>query len=145
MKLALDKQLLADTHFLYELDKFLILLNNNALIPWLILVPKTEETELCFLEESFYNETQKFIKYLSSFTRDYFKADKMNIASLGNRVSQLHIHIVARKEDDICFPKPIWGNITKKKTYSQENLEKLKDALYKHLKAKDYFDLPLIF
>jgi diadenosine tetraphosphate (Ap4A) HIT family hydrolase len=35
--------------------------------------------------------------------------DKLNVASLGNMVRQLHVHIVARFEGDAAWPGPIWG------------------------------------
>jgi diadenosine tetraphosphate (Ap4A) HIT family hydrolase len=34
---------------------------------------------------------------------------KVNLASLGNVVSHLHWHVVARWQDDSHFPQPIWG------------------------------------
>jgi len=34
---------------------------------------------------------------------------KINLASLGNVVSHLHWHVVARWADDPHFPQPIWG------------------------------------
>ena len=37
------------------------------------------------------------------------RADKMNVAALGNFVSQLHIHHIARYKTDECWPAPIWG------------------------------------
>ncbi|MNE77256.1 HIT domain protein [compost metagenome] len=37
------------------------------------------------------------------------KAKKINIGALGNIVSQLHVHIIARNEGDACWPGPIWG------------------------------------
>ena len=33
----------------------------------------------------------------------------MNVAALGNVVSQLHIHHVARYQADETWPAPIWG------------------------------------
>ena len=38
-----------------------------------------------------------------------FAPHKLNVAALGNIVRQLHIHHVARFEDDASFPKPVWG------------------------------------
>jgi len=35
--------------------------------------------------------------------------DKMNIAAIGNKVAQLHLHHVARFKDDAIWPNPIWG------------------------------------
>ena len=34
---------------------------------------------------------------------------KINIGALGNVVSQLHVHVVARREGDAAWPGPVWG------------------------------------
>ena len=38
-----------------------------------------------------------------------FVCEKLNIASIGNIVPQLHIHVVARHSGDSAWPKPVWG------------------------------------
>ena len=38
-----------------------------------------------------------------------FKPHKLNVAALGNLVPQLHVHVIARFQDDIAWPKPVWG------------------------------------
>jgi diadenosine tetraphosphate (Ap4A) HIT family hydrolase len=40
---------------------------------------------------------------------DYFKPDKINLASFGNYVTHVHMHIQARFKDDSFFPEPTWG------------------------------------
>jgi diadenosine tetraphosphate (Ap4A) HIT family hydrolase len=35
---------------------------------------------------------------------------KLNIGALGNRVAQLHIHVVGRHPDDAAWPDPVWGH-----------------------------------
>ena len=37
-------------------------------------------------------------------------AKKINVAALGNVVPQLHVHVVARFEDDPAWPGPVWGS-----------------------------------
>lgn len=37
---------------------------------------------------------------------------KVNIGALGNIVSQLHVHVIARNEGDAAWPGPVWGNGT---------------------------------
>ncbi len=66
--------------------------------------------------------------YVSQRLSDYFKADSMNIAALGNVVPQLHIHHVVRKKDDLLWPKPVWGAVTMK-PYSTEALVKMTEEL----------------
>lgn len=41
--------------------------------------------------------------------REVYRPHKINLASLGNKVSHLHWHIIPRWEDDRHFPEPIWG------------------------------------
>lgn len=41
--------------------------------------------------------------------RDTMKADKMNLASLGNQTPHVHWHVVPRFRDDRHFPNPIWA------------------------------------
>jgi diadenosine tetraphosphate (Ap4A) HIT family hydrolase len=36
---------------------------------------------------------------------------KVNFASIGNVVPQLHLHIVGRTPTDPCWPAPVWGNL----------------------------------
>ena len=42
--------------------------------------------------------------------RQVLNPRKINLASLGNVVPHLHWHVVARFNDDACFPAPIWAN-----------------------------------
>jgi diadenosine tetraphosphate (Ap4A) HIT family hydrolase len=37
------------------------------------------------------------------------ECDKLNIAALGNVVSQFHVHVIARRHADAAWPKPVWG------------------------------------
>ena len=87
---------------------------NNHHIPWLILVPanktETSNDEFDLLPRDQQIALLDQINLLSSFLRKYFKFDKLNIATIGNVVRQLHIHIVARSKDDYCWPDVVWGN-----------------------------------
>ena len=50
-----------------------------------------------------------------------FKPHKLNVAALGNVVPQLHVHVIARFNDDIAWPRPVWGMATAQ-PYSPEAL-----------------------
>lgn len=53
---------------------------------------------------------------LAETLKDTFAADKMNVATLGNVVSQLHMHVIVRRRDDIAWPAPVWGGIRRSLT-----------------------------
>jgi len=106
---------------------------NDANYIWLILVPRKpdsiELTDLSFEEQT---EVLREINSVAALLKRKFHADKLNIAALGNVVSQLHIHIIARQKNDVTFPKPVWGNATSK-PYStqaaQDLVKKIKTVL----------------
>ncbi len=105
----LDKTLEKDTFFVKDLTLCKLLLLNNRFYPWLVLVPKrsqiTETFEL-ILEDQKQLTTE--INQISKLSKQLFKADKMNIATFGNVVSQLHIHVISRYKNDRVFPNPVW-------------------------------------
>jgi len=47
---------------------------------------------------------------VESSLRALMNPDKINLASLGNRVPHLHWHVIARFADDRHFPESIWGS-----------------------------------
>ena len=68
-----------------------------------------------------------------------YKADKMNIANLGNMVPQLHIHIVARFQDDDAWPGPIWSFQNTKnysKTQAKIEIDKIANLIDDYLKGE---------
>jgi diadenosine tetraphosphate (Ap4A) HIT family hydrolase len=106
----LDPTLKKDSIFIKELELCQLRLINNSDFPWLILVPmKKNLVEITDLSDSDYNQLNKEIKNIAKSLKEITKADKLNIATIGNVVSQLHIHIIARYKSDKLFPKPVWG------------------------------------
>jgi diadenosine tetraphosphate (Ap4A) HIT family hydrolase len=110
LSFILDNRLKADTLFVGDLPLSRVLLMNNAYFPWVILVPRIEGiSELFQLTEedllNFHNESNYFLEAMSNA----YNADKMNIASLGNIVSQLHTHVIVRYKKDEAWPSPVWS------------------------------------
>ncbi len=129
----LDPKLQSDTFFIQDLKISRVLLMNDSNYPWLILVPHKpdlmELTDLSFFEQT---ELLHEINIVAKILQENFGAEKLNIAALGNVVKQLHIHVIARKKNDITFPKPVWGNAPAK-PYSnkeaQDLIQKIKSLL----------------
>ena len=47
--------------------------------------------------------------HLAEIMAVLFAADKINVATIGNVVPQLHMHHVARFKSDAAWPGPVWG------------------------------------
>jgi len=121
----LDKRLQRDCIVLSDREQFMILLMNNSIVPWLILVPKTNKTELYQLDNQFQNLIFEQINILSEFVMNEFNVDKLNVANIGNIVTQMHIHIVGRYQTDPYWPGVVWG-ADEKKSYIPVEVKKIK-------------------
>lgn len=108
----LHPQLAADCEVIGRFKLSWLLLMRDANYPWLILVPdRADLTEIYQLNEVDQQQFMRESAVVSRMLYDSFKADKINIATLGNIVPQLHIHHVARYKHDPAWPAPIWGNL----------------------------------
>ena len=106
----LHPQLTADTVPVGDLKLLRVLLAKDANFPWLILVPRRAGiTEMIDLAENdrlqLMTETDTAARVLKSIT----ECEKLNVATLGNVVAQLHVHVIGRRHSDKAWPKPVWG------------------------------------
>ncbi|WP_338496561.1 HIT domain-containing protein [Pseudomonas sp. WP18] len=107
---ALDLRLQQDTLPIGDFPLCRLLLSNDSNYPWFILVPRRENiSELFQLDDMDQQQLWKETTALAETLKDSFDADKLNVATLGNVVSQLHMHVIVRKRDDAAWPAPVWG------------------------------------
>lgn len=107
---TLDPRLQNDTLYIADFSLCKVLLMNDARYPWVILVPKiTGLTESFELDDAGQQQLMLESNFVASKLKAVVQADKMNVAALGNVVSQLHIHHVARFIQDETWPTPVWG------------------------------------
>ena len=111
MSFSLHPQLAADTAFVADLPHCRVLLMNNSRFPWLILVPRVSGlSELFDLSAADHDAVMREVRQVSLRFYGQSRADKMNVAALGNVVPQLHIHVIARYRGDDAWPSPVWGS-----------------------------------
>lgn len=119
---TLDSRLQQDTLIVGDFALCRLLLMNDTQFPWFILVPRRADVGEIFQldiadQRLLWQETSELAETL----KDTFAADKMNVASLGNMVSQLHMHVIVRRRDDAAWPAPVWGKLPAQ-PYSAEQL-----------------------
>ncbi|WP_339846899.1 HIT domain-containing protein [uncultured Halopseudomonas sp.] len=108
----LDQRLANDCVQLGDFPLCRLLLMNDSQYPWCILVPRVNDvTEIFELSERDQQRLSAESSLLSQLLSKTFSADKMNVAALGNVVSQLHIHHVVRYSNDAAWPAPVWGRL----------------------------------
>ena len=113
----------SDSILLGSMPQCDLLLMNDSRYPWFVLVPRREGLQELVDMSS---EDQQLLLSesgdLSRLLLDVFKADKLNVAMLGNIVPQLHIHHIARYRTDSTWPRPTWG-VFEMTPYSEEELQ----------------------
>lgn len=110
MGFEMHPRLTADCETLCDLRLSTALLARDPRFHWVILVPRIAglrdlhdvppEHRAALFEE---------IETVSGALGRIVEADKINVAALGNQVSQLHVHVIARRRDDAAWPDPVWS------------------------------------
>ena len=122
---ALHPRLAADTIPVATLDLSELRLMNDRRWPWLLLVPaRKDAVEISELAREDRALLIEEIAQASEVLKGLTGAAKINVGALGNIVSQLHVHVVARGEGDAAWPGPVWGAGTPE-PYSPEDAEAL--------------------
>jgi diadenosine tetraphosphate (Ap4A) HIT family hydrolase len=133
---ALDPRLEADSLPVMRLGLCELRLMDDRRWPWLILVPRRQDArelhDLTPLDQTMLTfETNMAAEALKDLTA----CTKINTGALGNIVSQMHIHVVARSEGDPNWPGPVWGFGTRE-PYQREALhefaKKVKERICSH-------------
>jgi len=112
-----------------------VILKDNALFPWIILVPEVEEgvEDLHQLDAARYEEVLAAVRQVSLFVSAHFHPEKLNVACIGNQVRQMHIHVVGRFLDDPAWPGTVWA-FDGKQNYSPEEATAIRAAAESFLK-----------
>ena len=126
---TLDPRLAQDSIVLGDLPLSRVLLMNDANYPWLILVPRRPNlVELIDLDDSGQATLMIEIARAARALKDVTPCDKLNVASLGNTVRQLHVHVIARRNGDPAGAAPVWGAVPAQ-LYAAAERERLAHAL----------------
>ncbi|RXJ96561.1 HIT family protein [Arcobacter sp. AHV-9/2010] len=78
-------------------------------IPWLKIFTNDNIKEFSQCSIEIKQDIWKYLDIIEKAMINYYKPDKINIASFGNYVPHVHFHIMARFKDDSFFPEPMWG------------------------------------
>ena len=112
---TMDPRLAATSEALADLPLCHLRLALDRRWPWLVLVPRRAGLrDLVDLtgddRAALWGELDRAAAAVRAVGEAMgFITTKLNIASLGNVVPQLHVHVIGRAEGDVAWPGPIWG------------------------------------
>ena len=124
MRFEVDSRIQTSSFWLGEWPLSSVYLKNDANFPWIILVPRVDDVQEIY-------QLSKVNRYLlmdemamlSTIMSDFFKPDKLNVGALGNIVSQLHLHVVARFKSDKVWPHSVWQSGITAAPYTSDIIE----------------------
>lgn len=93
---------------IYE-DSLLYIEKEQSEIPWLKIFTKEPYKELGDVPKELRARLWEVYDIIEFEMKAYYKPQKINMASFGNMLPRVHIHVMARFEDDSHFPNPMWG------------------------------------
>lgn len=94
-------------------------------LPWLKLFSATPYKELSQAPREVREILMDTLLLIEREMITYFNPTKINIASFGNYLPHLHIHITARFANDSHFPESMWGTKQRENGYAptQDSLQ----------------------
>lgn len=102
---------LAQKAHIIDLKLCSVLFEDNALYPWIILVPRVENvknmTYLCMEDRL---QLMREMDLCEEVMSENFPHDQTNVAAIGNICPQLHVHILCCRQGDPDWPTTVWNN-----------------------------------
>ena len=130
---SIDKNFLKDSYYINQLKLCTIRLINNSKFPWIILIPnRKNKTDITDLNSKDQILLMKEIVHCSKLMKKIFKTSKLNVEKIGNKVPQLHIHVIARFKKDSSWPLSVW--VVKGKPYTEKALSETISKINKAFK-----------
>ena len=93
---------------IYENDN-LYIERELSQIPWLKIFTKTPYKELSYCSRALRLELFDMIIFCEEMLIKFYNPTKINIASFANYLPRVHIHIMARFDEDEYYPESMWG------------------------------------
>ena len=121
-----DPELEKNSYLISEMELSKLYIKNDKENPWFVLVPRKAKTyELVDLSHEQQCILMEEVTIVSEFLKNYYRPTKINIGVLGNIVRQLHVHVLARFENDRAWPQALWGT-TPEVLFTDDELENIK-------------------
>lgn len=122
---------LASKLFITDFPLCRVLLEDERHYPWLLLVPrKMGSSRLMDLSMEQQIQIMKELDLVQNILYEEFKPTQLNVAAIGNKTPQLHVHVIARYCEDPAWPGTVWDHPVRSPYSDEERKVKVE-----HLKA----------
>jgi diadenosine tetraphosphate (Ap4A) HIT family hydrolase len=96
--------------FVLDLRLCRVLLEDDADYLWIFLVPRRSGVaNLLQLAREDRLQLMREMAMAGKVLQQLFPCDQLNVAMIGNRTPQLHVHLICRRKGDPDWPGTVWG------------------------------------
>jgi diadenosine tetraphosphate (Ap4A) HIT family hydrolase len=79
--------------------------------PWLFLVPRrTDISRMMDLSIEDQLQLMRELDLIQKIVWEEFQPTQINVAAIGNKTPQLHVHVIARYSNDPAWPNTVWDH-----------------------------------
>ncbi len=117
----------------YENENIFIEIEKSE-IPWLKIFTCKKYKELSECDVDTKVDVFRAMDIVEKAMIKFYKPTKINIAMFGNYLPHLHVHVMARFENDSFFPEPMWGTKQREANLNLPPFEKFLEELLEKLK-----------
>jgi diadenosine tetraphosphate (Ap4A) HIT family hydrolase len=102
---------LANKIFIKDLPLCQVLMEDEKNYPWFFLVPRRPDV-LRIMDLSAEDQLQllKELDLMQKVLWEAFQPTQLNVAAIGNKTAQLHVHVIARYDHDPAWPATVWDH-----------------------------------
>ncbi|HYH37668.1 MAG TPA: HIT domain-containing protein [Azospirillum sp.] len=105
-----------------------VLLFDERRLPWLMLVPRRPGAgALLDLTAAERAQLMEELALVGEALTRLFRPLRLNVADIGNRCPQLHVHVVARFASDPFWPAVAWSRMPYQRYEDDERMDRLKN------------------
>lgn len=102
---------LAKKASLVDLPLSRVLLQDESNYPWILLVPRRPSIiHMMDLQKEDQLQLLQELDIAQKVLWEKFQPKQLNVAAIGNKTPQLHVHVVARMADDPAWPGTVWDH-----------------------------------
>lgn len=97
--------------FIADLPLCRVLLEDEKHYPWLFLVPRRPSiSRIMDLSQADQLQLIKELDIVQKIMWEEFNPTQLNVAAIGNKTPQLHVHVITRNATDPAWPGTVWDH-----------------------------------
>ncbi len=117
---------LARKIFITDLALCRVLLEDEKNYPWIFLVPRRPNIKK-MMDLSPKDQLQLMLELdqAQKIIWECFNPDQVNVAAIGNKTPQLHVHVIGRFSNDPAWPGTVWDHPVRLSCTPEEKEERI--------------------